>query len=208
VGRSGAGKSTLLTALAGLLDSATTETQGSLLVGGGLPREAAAGTGLLLQDPESQLVMGRAGDDVAFGLENLCLPTAEIPARVAEALEAVDFPYPPEHSTHALSGGEQQRLALAGTLALRPGLLLLDEPTANLDPEGAARVRAVLTRELGERLSTLVLVEHDLEPWLTLIDRVVTLTPEGVVGDSPPSRFRGEALPAPLRTPGRRAKRI
>ena len=202
VGRSGAGKSTLLTALAGLLDSATTETQGSLLVGGGLPREAAAGTGLLLQDPESQLVMGRAGDDVAFGLENLCLPTAEIPARVAEALEAVDFPYPPEHSTHALSGGEQQRLALAGTLALRPGLLLLDEPTANLDPEGAARVRAVLTRELGERLSTLVLVEHDVEPWLPLIDRVVTLTPEGVVGDSPPSRFRGEALPAPLRTPG------
>ena len=88
--------------------------------------------------------MARAGDDVAFGLENRGVAAGEIWPRVDEALHRVAFPYGRDRSTAALSGGEQQRLALAGVLALRPGLLLLDEPTANLDPAGAALIRTAI----------------------------------------------------------------
>jgi len=198
LGRSGSGKSTLLAALAGLLDPGTTETEGRLLVDGVPPHQALDHSGLLFQDPESQLVMGRAGDDVAFGLENRCVPTAEIPARVHAALEAVDFPYGPERSTDALSGGERQRLALAGTLALEPGLLLLDEPTANLDSDGADRLRSVLGRALDGREATLVVVEHHIRDWLALVDRVVIIAAgSGVVADGPPSRVLEGAMPHP-----------
>ncbi len=196
LGRSGSGKSTLLTALAGLLDPETTDTEGRLLVDGVPPHQALDRTGLLFQDPESQLVMGRAGDDVAFGLENRCVPTAEIPARVQAALEAVEFPYGPERSTDALSGGERQRLALAGTLALEPGLLLLDEPTANLDRHGAARLRDGLARALEPRDATLVVVEHHVRGWLTLVDRVVVIAAGGgVAADGPPSRILDGTTP-------------
>jgi energy-coupling factor transport system ATP-binding protein len=201
LGPSGAGKSTLLTALAGLVDPrGGAETEGVLLVDGRDPREARERSGLLFQDPESQLVMGRAGDDVAFGLENRCVPTDDIWPRVDAALAAVDFPYGPDRPTHALSGGEKQRLALAGTLALRPGLLLLDEPTANLDPEGAAGVREVLGRVLERAGATLVLVEHRVDDAVSLVDRVVVLEAGGgVVADGPPRevfREHGSALAA------------
>ncbi len=198
-GPSGAGKSTFLTALAGLLDPTSgVETEGVLLVDGQDPRDTRDRTGTLFQDPEAQIVMGRAGDDVAFGLENRCVPTGEIWPRVDAALAAVDFPYGRERPTHALSGGEQQRLAMAGTLALRPGLLLLDEPTANLDPSGAAEVRDVLARILERAGATLILVEHRVDEAVGLVDRVVVLEPGGgVVADGPPGdvfRAHGHAL--------------
>ena len=188
LGPSGAGKSTLLAALAGLLDPAGGgETEGSLLVDGLDPRATRDRSGLLFQDPESQIVMGRAGDDVAFGLENRCVPTAGIWPRVDAALAAVEFPYGRGRPTHALSGGEQQRLALAGTLALPPGLLMLDEPTANLDPDGAAEVRSVLARVVERIGATLVLVEHRVDESLPLVDRVVVLAAgAGVVADGEP----------------------
>jgi energy-coupling factor transporter ATP-binding protein EcfA2 len=188
LGASGAGKSTLLTALAGLVDpSAGAETEGRLLVDGRDPREARERTGLLFQDPESQIVMARAGDDVAFGLENRCVPTAAIWPRVDAALSAVEFPYGRDRPTHALSGGEQQRLALAGTLALAPGLLMLDEPTANLDPESAAEVRELIGRVLERLGATMLLVEHRVDEALALVDRVVVLRAGGgVVADGPP----------------------
>ena len=199
LGPSGAGKSTLLAALAGLVDPrGGAQTEGVLLVDGLDPREARDRSGLLFQDPESQLVMGRAGDEVAFGLENRCVPTDAIWPRVDAALAAVEFPYDRDRPTHALSGGEQQRLALAGTLALRPGLLLLDEPTANLDPEGAAGVREVLDRVLDRVGATLVLVEHRVDEAVSLVDRVVVLEAGGgVVADGPPGavfRQHGSAL--------------
>ncbi|HEV2251424.1 MAG TPA: ABC transporter ATP-binding protein, partial [Candidatus Limnocylindria bacterium] len=124
-GPSGSGKSTVLLGIAGLLDrSGGGESEGVVRVAGA--------PGIVFQDPETQLVMARAGDDVAFGLENRCVPTAEIWTGVHAALAGVGFPYPDDHPTSALSGGEKQRLAFAGVQALSPDILLLDEPTANL----------------------------------------------------------------------------
>lgn len=170
-GESGAGKSTLLTALAGLLDQDHSgETEGTLAVDGQ--------AGLVFQDPETQLVMARAGDDVAFGLENHAVPTDQIWTRVDAALEAVGFPYGRDHPVGRLSGGEKQRLVLAGILALKPTILLLDEPTANLDPEGAALVREAVSNVLADTGATLVLVEHRVDEWRHLIDRVIVLGEE------------------------------
>jgi energy-coupling factor transport system ATP-binding protein len=185
LGASGAGKSTLLAALAGLLDaSGGGESEGELRVDGRSPRDARDATGIVFQDPETQIVMARAGDDVAFGLENHCVPTAVIWPRVHRALAQVHFPYPEDRSTAALSGGEKQRLAIAGALALRPRLLLLDEPTANLDAAGAGSVRETLA-EL--RAMTLVLVEHRIADSLPLVDRVVVIEAGGgVVADGAP----------------------
>jgi energy-coupling factor transporter ATP-binding protein EcfA2 len=192
LGASGAGKSTLLLALAGLLDSSGGDQEGELRVRG----EA----GLVLQDPETQLVMARAGDDVAFGLENRCVPTAEIWPRVHRALADVGFPYGEDRATAALSGGEKQRLAIAGILALRPRVLLLDEPTANLDPDGARAVREVIARIAERRDVTMILVEHRIADVLPLIDRVLVIEAGGgVVADGPPDAVfarEGERLKA------------
>src|SRR5439155_1204444 len=171
LGLSGAGKSTLLAALAGLLTDESGERAGTIAVDGR--------AGVLFQDPQTQLVMARCGDDVAFGPENLGVPAAAIWPRVRAAVDAVGFGYPLDRSTHALSGGEQQRLALAGVLAVQPSVLLLDEPTANLDPPGAALVRQVLAR----LDTTVVLVEHRVAEALPLVDRVVVLTPDGIRAD-------------------------
>ena len=201
-GASGTGKSTLLAALAGILDAEGTELTGELTVDGGPPRAARARLGLLAQDPDSQLVMTRAGDDVAFGLENAGLPAEEIWPRVEEALAAVGFLHGLDRATQALSGGEKQRLVLAGALARRPGLLLLDEPTAQLDPAGAALVRSAVARATADRAATVVVVDHDAEPWLPLVDRVVEVLAGGLVehgaGWRPQPRTAGLQLaPAP-----------
>ncbi len=184
-GASGAGKSTLLAALAGILDAEGADVTGELTFDGARPRDARTRLGLLAQDPDSQLVMTRAGDDVAFGLENAGLPPDVIWPRVDEALAAVGFPYGRDRPTQALSGGEKQRLVLAGALARRPGLLLLDEPTAQLDPAGAALVRGAVARATADRSATVVVVDHDAEPWLPLVDRVVEVVGGGLVEHGP-----------------------
>jgi energy-coupling factor transport system ATP-binding protein len=188
LGPSGAGKSTLLAGLAGLLDASTAaEQEGTALVDGAPATGRRTRVGMLFQDPETSLVMARAGDDVAFGLENRGVPPAEIWDRVDAATAAVGFPYGRDRATSALSGGEQQRLALAGAVAAEPSLLLLDEPTANLDPDGAALVRAAVHRALDATGATLVLVEHRVADALELVDRVVVLEPGGgVVADGAP----------------------
>ena len=199
LGPSGAGKSTLLAALAGLLDpSGGGESEGELLVDGMAPAASRDRVGILFQDPESEIVMARAGNDVAFGLENRCVPAGEIWGRVDAALAAVSFGYERDHRTAALSGGEKQRLALAGTLALGPSLMLLDEPTANLDPDAAAAVRGVLASALERLGATLLMVEHRVEAALPLVQRAVVLEAGGgVVADGRPREVfatRGDAL--------------
>ncbi len=193
LGPSGAGKSTLLAALAGLLEPGHGgEQEGEIRLDGRPSRDARSRAGLVLQDPGSALVMGRAGDDVAFGLENRGVAPDEIWRRVDEALEQVGFRHGRDADTGRLSGGEQQRLALAGVLALRPGLLLLDEVTANLDPAGVTLVRGVLARVLAESGATAVLVEHRVEQVIDLVTRAVVLAPGGgVAADGPPAEVFG-----------------
>ncbi|GAA3750776.1 energy-coupling factor transport system ATP-binding protein [Spinactinospora alkalitolerans] len=203
LGASGAGKSTLLHALAGLTgpDSAISgEQEGALLIDGEPAARRRDDTALVSQDPETQLVMARAGDDVAFGLENLGVAREEIWPRVDAALRQVGFPYGRDRSTAALSGGEKQRLVVAGALAMRPRLLLLDEPTANLDPAGAELVRGLIARLPATTEATLVLVEHRVAEVVDLVDRVVVVEPGGgVIADGTPRAVfaeHGRALAA------------
>ncbi len=186
LGPSGSGKSTLLAALAGLLTTDSGEQSGDVLLDGKPAADQRERVGILFQDPETQLVMARSGDDVAFGLENQAVPRDQIWPRVREALDAVGFRYPAAHPTHALSGGEQQRLALAGVLARRPDLILLDEPTANLDPEGAQDIRDALRSALADTDATMIVVEHRVADILDLVDRVIALGPDHtVIADGP-----------------------
>ncbi|WP_030160030.1 ABC transporter ATP-binding protein [Glycomyces sp. NRRL B-16210] len=200
LGPSGSGKSTLLAALAGLLTGDSGEQDGEVLLDGKPVADQRERVGILFQDPETQLIMARSGDDVAFGLENQALPPDRIWTEVHRALDAVGFPYGPERDTHALSGGEQQRLALAGVLARRPDLILLDEPTANLDPEGARSVREALRNTLADTEATMIVVEHRVADILDLVDRVVALGPGGApIADGPAAAVlaeHGEALAA------------
>jgi energy-coupling factor transporter ATP-binding protein EcfA2 len=200
-GASGSGKSTLLAALAGLLGPDAGEQEGELTLGGARPEHGRGRTAIVFQDPDAQLVMTRAGDDVAFGLENVGTPPDLIWPAVDRALTAVGFPYGRDRATAALSGGQKQRLVLAGALAGRPGLLLLDEPTAQLDPDGAALVRSAVARALADRSATLVVVDHDAEAWLPLVDRVVEIRADGGAWQLP-AGWR----PPPLRLPERRRR--
>jgi energy-coupling factor transport system ATP-binding protein len=205
LGPSGAGKSTLLAALAGLLAEDSGEQTGEILVDGAPPRQRRHRIGILFQDPQTQLVMRRAGDDVAFGLENQGVPADDIWPAVDAALDRVGFRYGRDRRTDELSGGEQQRLALAGVLARQPHLLLLDEPTANLDPDGATLVRHALHEARLD--TTLVLVEHRVAESLSLVDRVVVLEPGGGVrADGTPdevfARYGDELSAAGVWVPG------
>lgn len=233
LGASGAGKSTVLHGLAGVLgDAQDGEEEGRLLIDGRRPVDARGRVGLVLQDPDAQVMLARVGDDIAFGCENLGVARDEIWRRVDAAIEAVGLDLPRSHPTSALSGGQKQRLALAGVVAMRPGLILLDEPTANLDPDGVAEVRDAVARVAADTGATLVVIEHRVAVWADLVDRVVVLGPGteggGVIADGapeaifdshaealtdagiwvpgvepdPPSRRRTEVGPALLRAEG------
>ncbi|HEY0260614.1 MAG TPA: ATP-binding cassette domain-containing protein [Lacisediminihabitans sp.] len=201
LGRSGAGKSTLIQALAGVLGGDEEgDGVGELLIDGHRPESARGEAGLVLQDPDSQVVLARVGDDVAFACENLGVPREEIWRRVPEALAEVGLDLPLDHPTSTLSGGQKQRLALAGVIAMRPRLLLLDEPTANLDPEGVGEVRDAVGRVLETSGATLVVIEHRVAVWLDLVDRVIVLDAGGgLLADGSPTevlRDRGGQLAA------------
>ncbi|MDQ0095243.1 energy-coupling factor transport system ATP-binding protein [Paeniglutamicibacter psychrophenolicus] len=197
-GPSGAGKSTLLYALAGVLDEDDeTYSSGELLLDGAPAAQGRGLVGLMQQDPETQVVQARVGDDVAFGAENLSVPPAQIRRRIIEALDAVGLEVPLDHPTSALSGGQKQRLALAGILAMGPGLVLLDEPTANLDPDGVLEVRDAVLAALDSTGATLLIVEHRLEAWAAHMDRVIVLEPGGgIAHDGTPGEL---FAPGPVR---------
>jgi energy-coupling factor transporter ATP-binding protein EcfA2 len=185
VGPSGSGKSTLALAIAGLIPRDVPATVGGSL---DLDREPVAGfersalaarVGLVFQDPATQLVMERVEDDVAFGLETRSWAVERMRRRVPEALAEAGLGGLGRRRSRRLSGGQQQRLALAGVLAALPGMLVLDEPTANLDPPGAEafleRVRALRRT----RTTTVVLIEHRVEAAWSMADLVLALDGHG-----------------------------
>ena len=198
LGPSGSGKSTLMGGLAGLLGGAEEgEATGTLTVDGVAPADARGRVGLLMQDPEAQVVLARVGDDVAFGMENLGVAREEIWPRVENSLEAVGLSVPLDHSTTELSGGQKQRLALASILAMGPGLLLLDEPTANLDPSGVAELRAAVEKVVERTGATVVVVEHRVDVWASLVERVIVVADGAIAADGPLREVlaqQGEAL--------------
>ncbi|GAA1879660.1 ATP-binding cassette domain-containing protein [Lapillicoccus jejuensis] len=199
-GPSGSGKSSLLRALGGLLLTADAgDLDGEVLLDGADPQARPGTVGLVLQDPGSGVVASTVGRDVAFGLENLGLPPAAMAAPVAEALRDVRLDLPLSTPPSTLSGGEQQRLALAGALALAPRLLLLDEPLAMLDEATATTVRDVVVDVAARRGLTLVVVEHRLGPWLDHVDRLVVLGPGGVpLADGEPEQVMSQQADALL----------
>ncbi|MFP1719657.1 ATP-binding cassette domain-containing protein [Gardnerella sp. Marseille-Q9185] len=151
-------------------------SEGRVLVDGVPVRRARGKVGLVLQDPDAQAIFQRLGDNVAFGPENMNVPREEIWDRVRESLKKVGLDGLQLHrSTSHLSGGQMQRLALAGALAMQPSVLLLDEPTANLDPDGTQQIVGAVRAVLDSTRATMVLVEHHAEPWIEMIDRVVVL---------------------------------
>ncbi|MGV0812239.1 ATP-binding cassette domain-containing protein [Mycolicibacterium boenickei] len=190
LGPSGAGKSTLLHGIAGLLGGAEEGRQtGRLLVDGALPSDQRHRIGMVLQDPDSQVILSRVGDDVAFGMENFGVERDEIWPRVRAALDATGLNLGLHHPTSELSGGQKQRLALAGVIAMNPGLILLDEPTANLDPGGVVEVRDAVAETARRTGATLIVIEHRTEVWLPVIDRVIVLGADGeVIADGTPDQ--------------------
>jgi len=180
-GPSGCGKSTLLRAMVGFIPGLIqAEVRGDIRIKGQLlrdadPAEIASHVGLVQQDPEAQICTLRVRQEVAFGPENLCLPVDEVNGRVDAALEAVGITHLAERDTTTLSGGEKQRLAIASILAMDPSVVLLDEPTANLDPDGALTVFEVLSRLREQERRTLLICEHRLGPLLPMEPRLIVV---------------------------------
>ena len=173
LGPSGSGKSTLALGLAGLLGrDIAGRVMGTLACGSG-------DRGLVFQDADRQLVMERVEDDVAFGLESRGWPSARMHRRVPEALDAVGLADRRRAVAATLSGGQRQRLALAGALAPEPAMLVLDEPTANLDPTAAAAFISRLTALKAGGTPTMVIVEHRVDAVWPLADRLLVLGGDG-----------------------------
>lgn len=186
VGPNGGGKSTLVRLLNGLLRA----DSGSVSVGGldpaTEPFEVRRKVGMLFQNPENGLVAPFVEDDVAFGLENLGTRREEMRERVREAIRAVGLEGYERREPHTLSGGEKQRVALAGLLALEPEVLLLDEPTSMLDAAGRGEILERLEGLQGTR--TVLHVTHHLEELLDA-DRVLVLNAGKLVADVRPERL-------------------
>jgi energy-coupling factor transporter ATP-binding protein EcfA2 len=208
LGPSGSGKSTLALAIAGLVPHAIPGTATGTLVVDGLDTATTPApvlgdrVGIVFQDPASGIVLGRVSDEVAFGLENRGWPLERMRARVPAALALAGLSGFEERGTAALSGGEQQRLAIAGALAAEPSIVVLDEPTANLDPPGMASVFARLADLVAGRDRAVVVVEHRLDAVLPFADRVLVLDGTGgMLAEGPPAEV-GERWAADLERMG------
>lgn len=186
LGASGIGKSTILEGTAGLIGntSGSAKTQdddggiceGSIYIDNKPLAQARGDVALVMQDPNAQMIFEKLGDNVAFGCENLGIQKPEIWKRVYASLQEVGLQDIQLHrNTGHLSGGQMQRLALAGALAMRPRILLLDEPTANLDPVGTKQIVAATHHVLKTTNATMMLVEHHIQPWLDIVNRVIIL---------------------------------
>jgi energy-coupling factor transport system ATP-binding protein len=192
LGPSGSGKSTLALSFNGLVPqdvparmSGTVEAGGQDAATTPVPRMATR-VGMVFQDPDAQLVTGTVFDEVAFGPENLRVPVADVLARTETALRRTGLWDRRDDNPDRLSGGGRQRLAIAAALALDAPVLVLDEPTANLDPRGIEDVYAALGDLVAAGDRAIVLIEHNLDAAIDLVDRVVVLDVEGrVFADGP-----------------------
>jgi energy-coupling factor transporter ATP-binding protein EcfA2 len=192
LGPSGCGKSTLLQLLNGTIPHTLKgRLEGEVSICGKpiLSTKVASfatEVGMVFQDPEAQIINTRVRDEVCFGLENLCRPADEILERQKEALDFVGLEGFGDRSIFDLSGGQKQRVSIAAVLAARPRLLVLDEPTANLDPAGMAEIFAVLERLNREAGTTIVMVEHRVDELADCVSRVVMMDRGTVVFDGTP----------------------
>ena len=181
IGSNGSGKSTTVRLINGLIEP----TSGQVLYDGLTPdkrgKDIRKRVGFVFSDAESQIVMPRVSDDVAFSLRRFKLPREEVKRRVAEALERFDLADRAEHSPHTLSGGEKQMLALASVLVIEPDTIIADEPTTLLD----LRNRRRIVRELMSLDQQLIVVTHDLE-MLRGFDRVLVIDDGALAYDGTP----------------------
>ena len=193
VGPSGGGKSTLLRCINGLVPHFSGGAmEGRILVDGldpiaATPQVMSRHVGFVFQDPEAQFVVDRVEAEVAFALENAALPRPEIQARVDHVLDLLGLLPLRRRRLETLSGGEKQRVAIAAALALRPRIMVLDEPTSQLDPQSADDVLQALVRLNGDLGLTIVLVEHRLERVIPYADVLIHVPADGVgVSMGPP----------------------
>ncbi|MET9734409.1 ATP-binding cassette domain-containing protein [Streptomyces sp. NPDC006458] len=182
LGRNGSGKTTLMRLLSGGLrpraGRLTAEGEPVSYGRAGLTRLRTT-VQLVVQDPDDQLFAASVAQDVSFGPLNLGLPDAEVRSRVAEALAALGITALADRPTHLLSYGQRKRTAIAGAVAMRPRVLILDEPTAGLDPDGQERLLTTLG-ELRAGGTTVVMATHDVDLALRWADDAALLTPQGV----------------------------
>ena len=181
IGPCGAGKTSLALSLNGIVPHMTVgEMRGKVLVDGidttqTQVRDLAHIVGMVFDNPEYQLSQSTVLSEMAIGLENIGIPRDEMLKRIVVALEIVGLSGLEERSPLALSGGQQQRLAIAAALSMYPKVLVLDEPTSNLDPMGKEEVFAVTARLNQEKQMTVVIVEHEVEVIASYADRVIVL---------------------------------
>ncbi|MEA4884089.1 MAG: ABC transporter ATP-binding protein [Clostridia bacterium] len=196
-GPSGCGKSTLALAITGFIPHAVyADMEGDLIVGGMNPCSAsvydvAQWVGLVQQDPEGQFCTARVEDEVAFGPENLRCSPEEVQGRVAWALDASGAGHLRGRLLAELSGGEKQRIAIAAVLAMRPRLLILDEPTANLDPRATGNLLRLLRKLQGDSGLSMMILEHKPSRFLGVSQRMIRLEDGVVVFDGPPGTDDG-----------------
>lgn len=191
-GPSGCGKSTLAHSLNGLIPHVSSaKVTGRVVVDGldtsthSIP-ELAAHVGLVFQNPATQLFNATVEEEIAFAPRNLGLPAEEVAARVTFALDATGISSLRSRAIRALSSGEQQRVAIASVLALRPQVLVLDEPTSNLDWRGVEQVMSTLARLNRERGLTILVIEHRLQAVIPLANRVLLMQGGRIVADGRP----------------------
>jgi cobalt/nickel transport system ATP-binding protein len=191
VGPNGAGKTTLFLCLAGVLTAKATQlcVAGLDVTDAGQRRRLPTRAGIVFQNSDDQLFHATVFDDVAFGPLNLGLPAGEVRARVAEALGRVGLAGFEQRVPFHLSGGEKRRAALAGVLAMRPGVLLLDEPSMYLDPRGRRELIGLVNGLPG----TKVIAAHDLEMILQTCARVLLLDAGRLVADGPAREVLADA---------------
>ncbi len=191
-GPSGCGKSTLAMAIGGYIPHVIEGKLEGTVVAGGLQTDRASLAdlstivGIVQQDPESQLCTLEVDDEVAFGPENLALPLDEVRKRVERSLGLVNALHLRGRDIYELSGGEKQRVAIASILAMQPRVLILDEPTSNLDPTSTAEVLAAIARLRQESGLTIIVIEHKLDRIMPLADRLLIMDGGRIVMDGRP----------------------